>query len=269
MRLLPLFSALALCLLVAVLPSALAQSDDTPELNVITVFPNNPFNIAKNGQANRVVFNVGTKEDRALKLEGITGAFLNTKKKTEGQKGYVLRNLTITPIKDLPITTGLGKPLQVPFDFSPEFKPQDLGIEFRLIVRDEQTGKKHNVRVYTGNVTVVEPERVWDLQLISVYFFLGAVVLTVIYWASKSYPGSRSLSKRQKRSAETKKAAAKSGSGSSSATAAAFGKSSANSAVDDEWIPEAHRRRAQNAAAASSGDEGRPALKPRRSGRKN
>lgn len=100
--------------------------------------------------------------------------------------------LTTTPIKDLQITTGLGKPLQVPFDFSPEFKPQDLGIEFRLIIRDEvngfhstcaccvacanpsyflsgirrqQTGKRHNVRVYTGNVTVVEPERVWDLQL--------------------------------------------------------------------------------------------------------
>lgn len=69
------------------------------------MFPNNAFNIAKNGQSNRVVFNIANKtgQDRYLTLEAITGAFLN-KKKAEGQKGFVLRNVSLLD----ECTTGYG-----------------------------------------------------------------------------------------------------------------------------------------------------------------
>lgn len=73
--------------------------------------------------------------------------------------------MTETKYKSLPIKPVDGKPLQVPYDFYPEFKPQELGVEFRLIVNDQQTGKKHNLHAYTGTVTVVEPAKSWfDLQ---------------------------------------------------------------------------------------------------------
>lgn len=44
--------------------------------------------------------------------------------------------MTTTPVKSLAITGPLSKPLQVPYDFQPEFKPQDIGVEFRLLVND-------------------------------------------------------------------------------------------------------------------------------------
>lgn len=44
--------------------------------------------------------------------------------------------MTTTKYKSLPLKPTDGKPLQVPYDFYPEFKPQQLGVEFRLIVND-------------------------------------------------------------------------------------------------------------------------------------
>lgn len=75
-----------------------AQANDTPELNVQTTFPNNPFSRAANGQGNRVVFTVsqpksGADADRLLTLESITGAFLNRDK--VGKRGYVMRNVSL------------------------------------------------------------------------------------------------------------------------------------------------------------------------------
>jgi hypothetical protein len=44
--------------------------------------------------------------------------------------------MTTHRVKSLPLKPTDGKPLQVPYDFFPEFKPQQLGVEFRLIVND-------------------------------------------------------------------------------------------------------------------------------------
>lgn len=147
----------------ALLSIVAAQADDTPELTIQTTFPNDAFSRVSNGQANRVVFTVspprsGPDADRILTLESITGAFLNREK--VGKKGYVMRNvsssrgdkccvsfnsltlllddvrMTTTRFKSLPLKPTDGKPLQVPFDFFPEFKPQQLGVEFRLMVND-------------------------------------------------------------------------------------------------------------------------------------
>ena len=48
--------------------------------------------------------------------------------------------MTTTKFKSLPLKPTDGKPLQVPFDFFPEFKPQQLGVEFRMTVNDAVSG---------------------------------------------------------------------------------------------------------------------------------
>ena len=49
--------------------------------------------------------------------------------------------MTTTTFKSRPLRTVGGRPVQIPFDFVPEFKPQELAVEFILVVNDEQTGK--------------------------------------------------------------------------------------------------------------------------------
>lgn len=145
--------------------------------------------VVKNGQANTVVFSITNppKEDRLLTLQSVTGAFLNPKKQ-DGQKGRVLRNMTTTTFKSRPLRSVGGRPVQIPFDFVPEFKPQDLPVEFSLLVNDEQTGKKHRIHAYSGTVKVIEPAKSWfDLQLISVYIIGLAAIAGLGYFVYITY----------------------------------------------------------------------------------
>lgn len=114
-----------------------------PEMTITTTFPGNEFSLVKNGQPNRVVFSISNppSADRVLTLEGITGAFLN-QKKLDGQKGRVARNMTNTKYKSIPLRMVGGKPIQVPYDFYSEFKPQPMDVEFRLLVTDGVSAEK-------------------------------------------------------------------------------------------------------------------------------
>lgn len=137
----------------------------------------------KNGQANTVVFSITNplKEDRLLTLQSVTGAFLNPKK-TDGQRGRVLRNMTTSAFKSRPLRSVGGRPVQIPYNFVPEFKPQELSVEFSLLINDEQTGKKHRIHAYRGQVQVIEPPKNWfDLQLISVYLISLATIAGLGY----------------------------------------------------------------------------------------
>lgn len=224
------------------------------ELKVTTTFPNNPLAIVNNGQANRVVFNIQNppSADRVLALTGITGAWLNPKK-SDGQRGRVVRNMTTTTFKnDLRLKTLSGKPLEVPFDFWPEFKPQDMGVEFRLLLRDGQTSKKHNVVAYQGSVTVIEPPKSWlDLQLLSVYL-LGIAIVAGAAWFIREQLAPAPAKKR----------------GSSSRTSAGApvgvtkptmdSESATKKAYDEDWIPAGHlKTKTKTTDSISSGDEGR------------
>ncbi|TKY85747.1 hypothetical protein EX895_005287 [Sporisorium graminicola] len=251
------FFALVASALLALVPAALvaAQAHDTPELGIVTTFPNNPFSIVKNGQANTVVFSVTNppKEDRLLTLQSITGAFLNPKKE-DGQKGRVLRNMTTTTFKSRPLRSVGGRPVQIPFDFVPEFKPQELSVEFSLLVNDEQTGKKHRIHAYRGAVQVIEPPKNWfDLQLISVYVIAAAAIVGVVYFLFTSY-----VISEEKSAAGSKK----------------FDKPAAvqQAGLQDEWIPDHHLRarkgKGKAAGALSSGDDEPSSPKKRGKGRK-
>lgn len=158
--------------------------------------------------------------------------------------------MTATKYKSLPLKPKDGKPLQVPFDFFPEFKPQEVGVEFRLIVNDQQTNKKHNIHAYTGAVTVYEPPKSWfDVQLLSLYALLAAVFGTTIWWASKNFPGSRTVDKRKQRKGNMgatadvtgSKAAAKDFTGTRGQALSPSGTpGKTSSSYDEDWIPKHH-----------------------------
>lgn len=159
--------------------------------------------------------------------------------------------MTVTKYKSLPIkSSSAGQPLQVPFDFYPEFKPQDVGVEFRLIVNDGQTSKKHNIHAYTGTVTVVEPPKSWyDVQLLSLYVLLAGIVVATILWASQNFPGSRTVDKRKQRKTQGKTVS------SSGSTVGTQGQpvspgASKSSAYDEDWIPEHHLKKTRGGATS-------------------
>lgn len=102
--------------------------------------------------------------DRVLTLESVTGAFLNPKKE-DGEKGRVMRNMTATRLRSVPLRMVGGRPVQLPWDFYAEFRPSPLDVEFWLEVVDQQTSKSHNILAFKGGVTIVEPSKGWfDIQ---------------------------------------------------------------------------------------------------------
>lgn len=164
--------------------------EEAPELNVITTFPNNPFNIVKNGQSTRVVFTFTQPRgvERAIAVNSLTGAFLDPARK-DGERKRIMRNMTNRILHDDPLVQFTnGKPLQLPYDIHSEFKPQKLDIELRATVTDKSSLNKYNVLLYRGSVTVEEPpQSLWDLELLSVYLFLAGLVCAVAYYVYVSY----------------------------------------------------------------------------------
>lgn len=219
-----------------------------------TTFPSNPLSLVKNGQANRVVFQIQNppSQDRVLSLTGITGAWLNPKKE-DGQRGRVLRNMTTTPYKSLKLRTLSGRPLEVPFDFYPEFKPQSLGVEFRLLISDGQTSRKYNIPAYTGTVTVIEPPKNWlDPQLWSVYIIFAGILAAAGYFAKQYVTGG---SQPAKKSGGASGGKAPRG-GAAKPAAVAASSSTAAGGYDEDWIPEHHlKARRARSGDLSSGDE--------------
>ena len=164
--------------------------EEAPELNVITTFPNNPFNIVKNGQSTRVVFTFTQPRgvERAIAVNSLTGAFLDPARK-DGERKRIMRNMTNRILHDDPLVQFTnGKPLQLPYDIHSEFKPQKLDIELRATVTDKSSLNKYNVLLYRGSVTVEEPpQSLWDLELLSVYLILAGLVGAVAYYVYVSY----------------------------------------------------------------------------------
>ena len=192
----------------------------------------------QNGRQNRVVFSVsqpaGT--DQALTLESITGAFLDPNR-PDGHRRRVLRNMTTASLKNRPTIrqTG-GQPLQIPFDFYSEFKPEKYDVEFRMNVYDQTASKSFNVQAYRGSVTVEEPPFDWfDYQLLSIYALLLACACGAPYWAYTTYisPSNRKSRPAQKRTdTATKPTQAKA----PAAEASGSKESASNKTYDEEWI---------------------------------
>lgn len=110
--------------------------------------------------------------------------------------------MTTTKLKSVPVRSVNGQPLQIPYDFYSEFKPQQLDVEFRFKVLDQGNSKRYNVNVYRGSVTVEEPaQSLLDFQLLSVYALLALLVGGIVYVAYTSYvaPSLRTKAPAKKR----------------------------------------------------------------------
>lgn len=187
--------------------------------------------VVKNGQANRVVFTITTPRgtDRALAIESVTGAFLDPAR-PEGHKRHVLRNMTTTKLRDVTVHQPNGQPLQLPYNFFSEFKPQKLDVEFRASVIDQSSSAKYNMQLYRGSVVVEEPKQsLFDLQLLSVYAIMLAFTGGVAYMLYQMYLEPLVRSKAAKRK-EAKHATPK------VPVTAATGKN--GKSYDEDWIPE-------------------------------
>ncbi|WFD25091.1 hypothetical protein MNAN1_000054 [Malassezia nana] len=206
--------------------------EEAPELQVLTTFPDNPFNIVKNGQANRVVFSIKTppSTDRALVIESLTGAFLDPARE-DGHKKRVLRNMTTARFKETALLQQ-GQQRQVPYDFFSEFKPQKLDVEFRAVVVDQSSSNKYNVPLYRGSVVVEEPtQSFFDPQLLSIYAMGLALLALVGYFVYEKYGASKLRSWRA--------AAPKRKDGVKSASQPV----GQDKGYDEEWIPKQHQLR--------------------------
>jgi len=236
-------AALLLLLSFASTSTLASAVESDPELQILTTFAND-FNIVRNGERNRVVLSITNPADRALTLEGITGAFLNKNKK-DGQKGRVLRNMTTQVFKSLALPPKRTKPLQVPFDnIWPEFKPGDVEIELRVHVTDNGSSRKYNLNAYQGTVKVEEPPKNWfDLQLLSLYALVVVGLSYAAYIVFTTYlqtPQSKKEAARAKLQQATSSSAGGATSSSGKSTATAATSPSAAGAYSEEWIPESH-----------------------------
>ncbi|PKI83009.1 hypothetical protein MVES_002777 [Malassezia vespertilionis] len=154
---------------------------EVPELEVAVTYPDSPSSLVSNGMLNRVVFSVVEVNEagRNAVIESITGAFLNPSKK-DGHKSRVLRNMTTARVQRLSLANQ-GEPMQIPYDFYSEVKPEEVEIEFRFNLEDADA-KKHNVLVHQGMVTVVEPKHsLLDIELLLVFILIASVVGGIIY----------------------------------------------------------------------------------------
>lgn len=114
--------------------------------------------------------------------------------------------MTTTKIKSAPIAKVGDQPLQMPFDFYPEFRPQPLHVEFRFKVLDQNASKRYNIAAYTGTVTVEEPKQspLFDLQLLSVYAILALVLAGTLMYVYDRYLASHLRPKSQQKHTQTK-----------------------------------------------------------------
>lgn len=140
--------------------------------------------------------------DRAIAVDSITGAFLDPAR-PDGHKRRVLRNMTTTRLRDVTVRQASAQPLQIPYDFYSEFKPQALEVEFRANVVDQSDSAKYNVLLYRGTVTVEEPAQSWlDVQLWSVYVIVLGIFGGIAYAAYRTYAVPILHSRTPKRSAK-------------------------------------------------------------------
>ncbi|WFD36851.1 hypothetical protein MCUN1_003741 [Malassezia cuniculi] len=142
-----------------------------------------------------------------------------------------MRNMTTLPVKSLPLTAVGGQPIQIPFDFWSEFRPQQLDVEFRFNVRDQSNSKIYNLLAYRGSVTVEEPpQSLFDIQLLSVYVIIAAFAAGVAYFVYKAYVPERKAGKASKARAPAPAAAA--------APASKSAKGKGTGKYDEDWIPQ-------------------------------
>ncbi|KAL8276255.1 hypothetical protein RQP46_011329 [Phenoliferia psychrophenolica] len=196
----------------------------------------NPFGRVQNGHSKNLLnVRVANHAGEQIELTSIHGQY----REISG-KQRALRNTTTLPLRQS-ILPGLASPL-IRYQFHSENKVGEVGL--RVWVNYLDAGKKpQSVLGYDGPVSVVEPPSSWfDIELLSLYAILIAVLYGVGSYAYSVYTAPVVPVKGAKRS--PKKASA------ATAAAPTDGKT-----YEEEWIPEQvlRQRKAASGAGPKSG----------------
>ena len=139
----------------------------TPDLEVHGSFGDaNPLSIVYNGQANVINLKMVNHAKSDLSIDAISGSFREV-----GGKERPLGNTTAAKYS-LVLPASSYKPVDVPYRFYSELRPQDIGFTVYVDYSDTSDLKKekHRAVAYDGTVTIKEPKGSWfDLQLCAVW----------------------------------------------------------------------------------------------------
>ena len=134
----------------------------------------NPLSLVYNGQANTLTVSLLNHGKSALSIDAISGAVREV-----GGKERHLANTT-TAKYSLVLPPHSVTPVDVPYRFYSELKPQDVGFVVYVDYSDAADPKKTQLRTiaYDGSATIREPVGSWfDLQLcVSCSAYLGKLV---------------------------------------------------------------------------------------------
>lgn len=133
----------------------------SPDLDAVAAFPeDNPLSVVYNGQPNLINVKLTNQGKSDLSIDAISGAFREV-----GGKERHLANTTIAKYSlVLPAAGGARTgPVDVPYRFYSELKPQDLGFVIYVDYSDtaDLKGAKYRAIAYDGTVTVKEPVGSW------------------------------------------------------------------------------------------------------------
>ena len=135
----------------------------SPDLEVQGSFGDkNPLSLVYNGQANVINLKMVNHAKSDLSIDAISGAFREV-----GGKERHLGNTT-TAKYSLVLPASHRQPVDVPYRFYSELKPQDIALVVYVDYTDTADLHKevHRVVAYDGTITIKEPKGSWfDLQL--------------------------------------------------------------------------------------------------------
>ncbi|GAA6039552.1 hypothetical protein JCM8097_008385 [Rhodosporidiobolus ruineniae] len=239
----------------ALLASAVVAASK-PDAEVVASWPAvNPFGKVTNGvSSNLLNLRLSNHAGEELVVTGVRGEFREV-----GGKERTLRKTNILTLRQ-PVSPGTKSPL-IPYRFHSENKIGDVGL--RVFVDFLDSGKKkHSTLAFDDVVNVVEPPTSWfDLQLLSVYAILLAVLSSASYLAYSIFVPAPP-SKKSTRPSPSTPSSSKAKSTAVQATSGIIdgGLAEAEKVLDEEWIP-AHHLKARKGkgtggyASATSGDE--------------
>jgi len=250
----------------------------SPDLDAIAAFPeSNPLSVVYNGQANLINVKLTNQGKTDLSIDAISGAFREV-----GGKERHLANTSVSKYSLVLPAGGRTGPVDVPYRFYSELKPQDLGFVVYVDYSDtsDLKAKKYRAVAYDGTVTVKEPQGSWfDVTGLLLWPVLLALIGLPAYFLYSSLIEPRLFPKTRKVKRTTV---------TTTKTTAVVAKSptprAATPSNPSEWIPEHHLKTRRTVSGrnlvakgtggitpqgATSGDEtsGNESGTPRRSGR--
>lgn len=218
----------------------------------------NPLSLVYNGQANTLTVSLLNHGKSALSIDAISGAVREV-----GGKERHLANTT-TAKYSLVLPPHSVTPVDVPYRFYSELKPQDVGFVVYVDYSDAADSKKTQLRTiaYDGSATIREPVGSWfDLQLLLVYPLLALLLAGPVYLVYSTFIAPMLFPKSKDSAAGRKKRRASTAVVATSPTPRPSTPSDPNANADD-WIPAHHLQKRRTVSGKNLVAMGRGGVTP-------